>query len=487
MKRVLITVHKFFPEHRAGTEVLALKVAQELMARGHQVRVVTANPPDTDARRPEGDWKQTTSEPAHIDYEWEGVPVHVIQEDLRLANSGFDSEYYHPAIKNHFAKILQDFKPDLLHVFHAQNLSASIIEAAHEQSIPTVLSATDFWFVCPIVQLILPSGKVCRGPNAAATNCLTCYTPKLFPQTKEVEQAFTRKYKSLAESISKLPARLSSTLWQGVRAVYVGSKLPSACSATTKRPAKLRHFANQFISAIMVPTKLMRDIFVENGIDSKLIHHVPFGIDTKPLEAHQNKSPSNVLRIGYIGTLFEHKGVDLLIESFLGMSTDVKANLTIYGDLNQFPEYGAKLTEMVSNSQNVANAKKIHFGGTFPNARFGEVLADIDVLVVPSRWYENTPLVMQSALASKTPLVATNLGGMSEIIEHNKNGLLFELNNADALRGELLRLVNDPALLSRLRDGIERERTVAQMVDDIESIYMQVLDKPQVVSLNAKN
>jgi hypothetical protein len=51
MRRVLLTAHKFFPEHRAGTEVLTLKIAQELQKRGYEVKVVAANPPDLDARR----------------------------------------------------------------------------------------------------------------------------------------------------------------------------------------------------------------------------------------------------------------------------------------------------------------------------------------------------------------------------------------------------------------------------------------------------
>ena len=50
MKRVLLTAHKFFPGHRAGTEVLTLKVAQELIKRNYEVLVVCANPPDLDAR-----------------------------------------------------------------------------------------------------------------------------------------------------------------------------------------------------------------------------------------------------------------------------------------------------------------------------------------------------------------------------------------------------------------------------------------------------
>src|SRR5262249_34131971 len=128
MKRVLLTVHKFFPQHRAGTEVLTLKVAQELQRRGYKDLVVTANPPDVDARHAVGE--------ATSNYEFEGVPVHVVEEPLRLANFTFKHEFFHPQIAQHFSNIVNEFNPDLLHIFHAQNLSAGIIDVACSHELP---------------------------------------------------------------------------------------------------------------------------------------------------------------------------------------------------------------------------------------------------------------------------------------------------------------------------------------------------------------
>src|SRR6185369_8959613 len=142
-------------------------------ARGFEVRVVTANPPDLDARRRDG--AETSS------YIFEGVPVDVVEEPLRLKGYTFTHEYFHPLMKQYFDRLFETYKPDLLHIFHAQNLSASIIDSALAHNVPVVLSTTDFWFVCPIVQLKRPDGALCRGPSKGALNCLTCYTPRLFP------------------------------------------------------------------------------------------------------------------------------------------------------------------------------------------------------------------------------------------------------------------------------------------------------------------
>ena len=468
MKRVLLTAHKFFPEHRAGTEVLTLKIAQELQRRGYEVKVVAACPPDLDARRKVEHAAAGDSQ----DYVYEGVPVHIVGEALRLRDYEFSNEYYHPLIKRHFAGILADFQPDILQIVHAQNLSASIIEAADERKIPVVFYSTDFWFVCPIVQLKRPDGQVCRGPGPMALKCLDCYTPKLLPPAAEVVEAVCSKYPPVASTMESAPALVKAGVGGALNLAYNAMKGPGAVAATMERPGVLRKLANR-LKGIMVPTKLMRDIFVENGINQELITHVPFGIDTSKLENHTKKVPADKLRIGFIGTFFEHKGVDLLIKAFLSLPAEPSSELKLYGDPGQFPEYFARLKKLVDEGG--SRGKFVHFLGTFPNDTLGEVLEKIDVLVVPSRWYENTPLVMQSALATKTPLICTDLGGMAELVEDGENGLLFKLNDHRSLAEKLAILLKKPSELERFMSNIKPERTVPDMVDDIESVYSKVL------------
>lgn len=449
MAKVLLTVHKFFPDHRAGTEILTLKIAQTLKQRGHEVLIVTANPPDTDARYKEGEELKR--------YEFDGLNVVSVEEPLRLKDNKFSHEYFNPHIGKCFSEILTSFKPDVVHVMHAQNLSASVIEAAKQAGVRVVLSPTDFWFICPIVQLKRPDGQVCEGPGPKGVNCLTCYTPHLVPPPSQFKEAFAKRFPNL-----------NSTVAAGAYPAYVASKLPSAVSATVARPDFLRDIANKS-DAIAVPTQLMKRLFVKNGINPDLIHHIPFGIDTAPLLAFQNKTESSVLRIGFIGTIFEHKGVDLLVSAFQRLKEPDKAILTIYGNPNQFPDYFRKLRASVDSHP--PTAEKITFAGTFPNDRFGETLQELDVLVVPSRWYENTPLVMQSALATRTPLVATDLGGMSELIQPEKNGLLFALNDVDGLASQLDKLIGQPQLLRKMQENIEPQRTIVAMVEDLERLY----------------
>ena len=456
-----MTVHKFFPEHRAGTEVLTLKIAQDLIRRGHEVLIVTANPPDTDARFRPGEEVRR--------YIHDGIEVISFEEPLRLKGYKFSYEYQHPIIRERFGELIEEFQPDIVHVMHAQNLSASIVEEAKSRNLPVIMSTTDFWFICPIVQLKRPNGQVCEGPGPMAKNCFTCYTPELLPPVKEFVEAIDSRF----PAVGKISGKLGT---HALYAAYLASKYPQAIKATMERPETLSRIANM-TDAITVPTLLMKRLFIKNGIKPELIHHVQFGIDTDKLVDWCEKPPSDKLRIGYIGTLFEHKGVDILIRAFQAMRAPDRAVLKIYGSPNQFPEYAQSLKTLAESDPLTRGS--VHFLGTFPNDDFGKVLSEIDVMIVPSRWYENTPLVMQSALTTKTPMIATDLGGMSELIDHDKNGLLFKLNDHDDLAKQLQKLLDDPEMLTRFRNNIGPQRTIATMVDELEALYDAAFERQQ--------
>jgi GT2 family glycosyltransferase len=89
-------------------------------------------------------------------------------------------------------------------------------------------------------------------------------------------------------------------------------------------------------------------------------------------------------------------------------------------------------------------------------------LADADVLVVPSVWIENAPFIIREAFAAGLPVVASDLGGMAEMVFHDRNGLLFPPGDAGALADQLSRLLHEDGLVERLRRGIERPMSIEQ-------------------------
>ena len=104
------------------------------------------------------------------------------------------------------------------------------------------------------------------------------------------------------------------------------------------------------------------------------------------------------------------------------------------------------------------------------------MLSEIDVLVVPSLWHENSPRVIQEAFAGKTPVIASHVGGISEFVKHEENGLLFERGNVNDLARQMRRVVDEPGLLENLVAGIPKVKTMEEEVNELESIYCELLN-----------
>ena len=120
----------------------------------------------------------------------------------------------------------------------------------------------------------------------------------------------------------------------------------------------------------------------------------------------------------------------------------------------------------------------ITFAGPYPNTEVGQVLNGLDVTVVPSVWYENRPAVILEAFATGTPVIAARIGGITELVQHGQNGLLFEVGSEAELAEQLQRLLDEPDLLAKLRDGIQPVPTVEDEVATLVSLYRELLSVP---------
>jgi glycosyltransferase involved in cell wall biosynthesis len=135
--------------------------------------------------------------------------------------------------------------------------------------------------------------------------------------------------------------------------------------------------------------------------------------------------------------------------------------------MDKFPDYVRRLQQIGVHDQ------RVHFMGTYHQDQISEVMREIDIVVVPSLWYENSPNVILEALAHQTPVIASNLGGMAELVQHEGNGLLFEPGEPQSLAVQLQRLVAEPALITKLKAGILQIKSLEQEIDELEKLYRQ--------------
>lgn len=445
--RILLTVHQFFPEYFSGTEVLTFSVAKELIRRGHEVFVFTGYP----AKQLLPDWNRFDS------YFIEGIEVHRFHHAFTPMGEQHvlsEIEYDNHLAARFFAHLLDTIRPDVVHFFHFSRLGASLVDVARQKAIPAYYTPTDFWAVCPTSQLLLDNGSVCHGPNAHGGNCI-----------KHV--ATLTRWRNHAALVKYLPDRVVDGI-----AVIAKSSLRTQFPfrrdiAALSRRAPFNVSRLNALHGIVSPTRLMTDVLTRNGLDERLIVQSAYGIDISGFDDFRREFDSTrPLTIGYIGTLAPHKGCQVLIQALLRLKIK-GARLKIYGNVSEFPDYVAKLKTLAAGHDD------IEFIGTFPNAQIADVLAGMDVLVVPSVWYENTPLVVYSALAAKCPVIASNFPGMSEAVRDGWNGLTFEPGNSEALMQCLRRLLQTPTLLKELSANCQTPKSIATYVDELLGLYTQ--------------
>ncbi len=445
--RVLFTTHQFFPESRAGVEVVTLGLAQELKARGHQPFVLAAK-----RSVPHSDLRPGGTE----DYEFDGIPVRRIGRPEEGLSRPYDLNYRNEDMAKKVREYVREAAPDVVHAMHLQGLSASVLPVFEEFGLPVVFTAADFWPVCPVVDLRRHDGAMCRGPDVA--HCVRCIASRSAdPRVVKASRLVPGTVAGAAGLVSRTAlSRLSFPLRQ--------------VEAVGERPGYIRD-RMQSVDRILAYTHLTRDLLVANGIGGGKIQVSPYGIDaSRVAEASSERRPSLTLRFGFVGTLAPHKGPDVLVRAFMMLPPEVEATLAVYGSERSYESYAAGLRTLAEEDT------RISFRGPFSRDEIGGVMADLDVLVVPSRWYENAPGVIFEAFAAGMPVIATDLGGMSEFVRPGKNGLLFTLDDAEDLAGKLGRLAGEERLLERLRAGIEPVKTTGEYAGELIDLYGTLLE-----------
>jgi glycosyltransferase involved in cell wall biosynthesis len=212
-------------------------------------------------------------------------------------------------------------------------------------------------------------------------------------------------------------------------------------------------------------------VFVSNGVKAP-IKVQPYGHDLTWLESYHGKSSSRMIRIGFIGQIINSKGVHVLLKAakMIYKKHKHQFEVIIYGNMENNAGYSAILLDISESMENV------HFLGTYLHEKSAEIFANIDILVVPSLWYD-FPLVIYEAFATQTPVIATNSGGMAEAVTHNVSGLLFKRGDAHDLAHQLNRIIEEPDLMKRLQTGIPSVKRIEQEVMELEQLYNQILDE----------
>ena len=441
--RIAFFVHCFFPRHFYGTERYTLKLARHYQSLGHEVTVVSAI------------FQGTPSVGELISkYEYQGIPIVCIDKN-RLPHCRVKETYYQPEMRGVLETVLRNINPDLVHVTHLVNHTAALLEITQQLAIPTHATFTDFFGFCLNNKLEAADGSLCAGPSVSRTNCVACHlkdaarSPHSSQWIRRVKGASSAKF--VAGGVNLLRSL------PGLR----GGPIDGLIEDIVRRPDILSTLYNAGYKSAVAPTKFMRRAYESNGIKVPL-HDIHFGIDIDRAKKI-TRSSTHIPVIGFIGQIAPHKGTDLLVEAFCRLPKK-SAELRIYGPEDQDPVYMGRL-------KNLGAQHNVRFMGTFEKETSATIFGDLDLLVIPSIWYENSPLVLLSALATHTPVLVSDVAGMTEFLEEDRNGYSFQRGSVDHLEQILAELVRNPEKLYFLAENTNYERTPRMMAEDTFLIY----------------
>jgi len=372
----------------------------------------------------------------------------------------FEDSYRDPRILEACRPLLNEIRPDVAHVQHLTHLSTEIISEIESRYVPVLFTLHDFWLQCQRGQRLDLDLKRC--PGATPAGCARC----LGLSAASTPAAYGVR-RLLGPHIDRLPTSIARAARTAAR--FGLSEESSA--GTARAAARLAHVReiSRHVWRFLAPSQTMRDSFVEFGFEPGRILSHPYGHDHEPFRGLE-RAPSKRLRIGFIGSLMVSKGPDVLLRAFAGLPAG-SASLDLYGALSPYhgdDSYRATLEPLLAQ-------EGVRYRGQRPSAEVPAALAELDVLVVPSIWLENAPLTISEAYMAGVPVIASDLGGMAEMVEHEISGLRFPVGDADALERALRRLIDEPELLPRLRHGLPRVRDIADDAEHVRALYEEAL------------
>lgn len=422
--RILQVVHGYPPREVAGVEQHTRALVHHLVRRGHHVHVLAAT------RAP------GMPQYAQIQDHDQQVPITRIVNNIPARPLGqAESD---PAIDHTVHQLTTQFQPDIVHIQHLQFLSTGMRFA-----MPTVITLHDGWGFCPAGGVeMLPEHRPCPGP--AADRCPSCYA-----SWRPVPTATARSLMNVAGRLSAVvsPDRLHQ-LWQ---------TLPE----TIRRPiAREGHSPPSSVADFLTRQRTMQQFYQSASLRLSPSQYLAerarrFGLG--PVTIHRNGSTLDAMpRTGggpfvFVGTLAPHKGPSLVLDAWRRAFPDGNPGLLFYG-----PRQGSTIP-------------REQWGGVLDRHGVAQTLSRARGLIMGSKWPENAPLVVLEARAAGCPVVAPRIGGIPELIEEGRDGLLYAPGNIDALSECLQQLVTSPPSPAR------PPPTAAQQADVLIEHYRSLL------------
>ncbi|MBA3884322.1 MAG: glycosyltransferase [Acidobacteria bacterium] len=447
--RALHVIHDFLPRHQAGSEIYAATLCEALVTTGVDVDVLCA---DYDLAHRHGTirWRRYHD-------------LRVIEVINNWAFSSFAETYRSPELTRQLRNVLEVVRPDVLHIHNLLNLSFDLPAVAREMGIPSVATLHDYTLVCPSGGQRVHEAERHICTFIQPERCARCFQQHNFHGRLAFGQrglrGGARRLAGVADALRRRTPRLFTAMVGAMQSMPAPGSRVSEADIVGRLAEVQRVFEN--VDLFLAPSPYLGAEYRRLGIPESKLRVSDYGF--VPLRRAPRAAPDGRLRIGFVGTLVWHKGVHILLEAARKLPSDA-FEVSIYGDTTTFPDYAASLRDL-------ARGLPVRFMGRFERERVPEVYGNMDVLVVPSLWPENSPLVIHEAFQSGVPVVGSRQGGTQDLVTHGRDGLLYEAFSPVDLASALRSLLDDRERLGRMSLAVPPVKTVEQDAKAVADIY----------------
>jgi len=435
--KVLHVTFGFYPDPVGGTEVYVAALCSELRASG--VECVVAAP---------GSRNET--------YAIEGVPVCRFATDR--PTNGIDTLYGDgdPEMADAFSRVLDAEQPDILHQ-HALTpaCSVQIARDARRRGIPVVFTYHTPTVTCQRGTLLEWGADPCDG-RLEIRRCSACTLQGLGTG------------RPLGRLLAAMPE--SAGDWLGTRGLAGGAWTALRMSSLTRRHHRaIREFlvtVDRFIA--LAPW--VSDVLRANGVQPARIARSDHGVALIDHPPKRRESPNGRLRVVHLGRADVVKGTTLLVRAL--QSLDAPVDLDIFGIVQD--SRGAELMRELKSG--IGNDQRVRLMPPLPHGDVAGVLAEYDLVAVPSQWMETGPLVVLEAFAAGVPVLASALGGLADKVTDGVDGLLVRPHDScDAWIAVLARCASEKNLVSGLKHGVRPPRPMAAVATEMLTVYGELV------------
>ena len=427
-QRIALLVHGWPPHNATGVEVHAQALAHAWVAQGATVEVLHAHmlpgtQEDAGAANVHGTVVRTH----------EGA-LGVSRLSLRRAATA-DEALEAPGVETAVAAWLDAVQPTVVWCEHSIHLGLGALKAAAARGVPVIHRAHDHWLVSPQYLSVRPDLQP-MVPNDSGALARIDLLRERHPQLAPGLGGTIAPELATAEHLQAL-----STMLDGDTDALHASGIDGATfrSAVEARRAleRRRREAVRGVDLVLAPTHTLAAVLRNAGLPCP-VEVLPCGIEERGLEAVP-AAPTTPLSLGFVGTLAPHKGLDVLLAALEGQSGFV---LRVFGTTDD-PQ---RLHEVRARIERVGG----ELIGAYEPSAIAEAFSSFAVLVMPSRWPEVAPFVLLEARAARRAIVASAVGGVSELVVDGREALLVPPSDALALRAALLRLRDEPDLVTQM-------------------------------------